>query len=522
MADERQEKVHPGRQYGVFILSHGRPDKQLTYTTLRREGYTGPIRIVCDDEDDTVPQYQKNFPGEVLVFNKVKEIARTETFYNKPYHKAVIYARGTLYDFSRQLGWTHFIMMDDDYYHIYFKWNHYYKEIGLTRFKGMEAQRLDELFDATFDLLACSPASTISFAQGGDTLGGSSGKAGVRYAGRKAMNSHFVEVSKPLTFRSFVNEDVNLYAEFPFNRFIFQTNRVSVDPAHTQQLKGGATDMYLAFGTYVKSFMSVIANPSAVKVQFMQNGKQQGRLHHLVKTKNAAPELLSGRWKKAEGDESAGLKESQEYIDRDIQNHYEEQYLEVHPNPPESWKTDPIDKTCKINSMRKPKAQTPKKTTTRKQTKKMDGDIPDPVVEDMMKGAVVVQAPKPASQPIHITSVFKVEGADGKPVQAPEPKIELPPEKQTKPPFEIIVDSLENIDPRALGKLMIELNDKVELTIVHGDIFADDVVVKLCSGLGFRLKQLYDASGILKREYAGKRKMTRCQAGERPVFEEIG
>lgn len=488
MVDERQEKVHPGRQYGVFILSHGRPDKQLTYATLRREGYTGPIRIVCDDEDDTVPQYEKNFPGEVLVFNKVKEIARTETFYNKPYHKAVIYARGTLYDFSRQLGWTHFIMMDDDYYHIYFKWNHYYKEVGLTRFKGMEAQRLDELFDATFDLLACSPASTISFAQGGDTLGGSSGKAGVKYAGRKAMNSHFVDVSKPLTFRSFVNEDVNLYAEFPFNRFIFQTNRVSVDPAHTQQLKGGATDMYLAFGTYVKSFMSVIANPSAVKVQFMQNGKQQGRLHHLVKTKNAAPELLSGRWKKAEGDESAGLKESQEYIDRDIQNHYEEQYLEVHPNPPESWKTDPIDKTCKVNSMRRPK--------TASSSKK----------KQQQPKVIEVQAPKPSdpAKPISIPSVFKVE-----------------PVAKKSDGYELIVDSLKEIDARTFGKLMMEMKKRVgSITVVHGDHDCEDVVVKLCSGLNVPWRPLRNDIGIEDR-WRGKNRLSRLQPGEKPSFVRI-
>lgn len=42
------------RIYGVFILSHGRPTKQKTYQMLRRDGYTGPIRIVCDDEDETV------------------------------------------------------------------------------------------------------------------------------------------------------------------------------------------------------------------------------------------------------------------------------------------------------------------------------------------------------------------------------------------------------------------------------------------------------------------------------------
>lgn len=465
--DARQAQVHPTRQYGVFILSHGRPDKQLTYTTLRREGYTGPIRIVCDDEDSTVEKYKKNFPGEVLVFNKLDAIAKTETFYNQPYHKAVIYARGTLYDYSKELGWTHFIMMDDDYYHIYFKWNHYYKEVGLTRFKGMEAQRLDELFDATFDLLACSPASTISYAQGGDTMGGSSGKAGTHFYSRKAMNSHFVDVSKPLQFRGFVNEDVNLYAEAPMNRFIFQSNRVSVDPAHTQQYGGGATDMYLAFGTYVKSFMSVICAPSAVKVKMLGP-----RIHHLVKTKNVAPVLISGRWKKADGDTDVGIKENQEYIDRDIKNNYAQMELEVHPNPPDGWEDDPIDKTCKVNSMRKPKDQSKKKG------KKV-------VVIDEMEV---------------------------------NPKYEQPSIKDTK---ELIIDDFSDIDLKSLAVLIVELKKKVDVRIVHGQYGSNDIVNILSSRLGIECIPLRDGSNNIIETYCGKNKIASFKSNEKPVFEMI-
>ena len=465
--DARQAQVHPTRQYGVFILSHGRPDKQLTYTTLRREGYTGPIRIVCDDEDSTVEKYKKNFPGEVLVFNKLDAIAKTETFYNQPYHKAVIYARGTLYDYSKELGWTHFIMMDDDYYHIYFKWNHYYKEVGLTRFKGMEAQRLDELFDATFDLLACSPASTISYAQGGDTMGGSSGKAGTHFYSRKAMNSHFVDVSKPLQFRGFVNEDVNLYAEAPMNRFIFQSNRVSVDPAHTQQYGGGATDMYLAFGTYVKSFMSVICAPSAVKVKMLGP-----RIHHLVKTKNVAPVLISGRWKKVDGDTDVGIKENQEYIDRDIKNNYAQMELEVHPNPPDGWEDDPIDKTCKVNSMRKPKDQSKKKGKK-------------------------------------VAVIDKIEV---------NPKYEQPSIKDTK---ELIIDDFSDIDLKSLAVLIVELKKKVDVRIVHGQYGSNDIVNVLSSRLGIECIPLRDGSNNIIETYCGKNKIVSLKPNEKPVFEMI-
>ena len=59
----------------AFILTHGRPDRVLTYDKLRKHGYTGKIYIVCDDEDKTLPEYRKRF-GDVLVFSKA-EIAKT-------------------------------------------------------------------------------------------------------------------------------------------------------------------------------------------------------------------------------------------------------------------------------------------------------------------------------------------------------------------------------------------------------------------------------------------------------------
>lgn len=72
-----------------------------------------------------------------------------------------------------------------------------------------------------FDLLEDTNADSISFAQGGDLLGGTTSGNGMNLIRRKIMNSHFVRVDRPLTFRGFINEDVNLYVERPYNRFYF-------------------------------------------------------------------------------------------------------------------------------------------------------------------------------------------------------------------------------------------------------------------------------------------------------------
>ena len=76
----------------AFILTHGRPDRVLTYEKLRKHGYTGKIYIVCDDEDKTLPEYRKRF-GDVLVFSK-SEIAKTfDEGDNFGDRRAIIYAR---------------------------------------------------------------------------------------------------------------------------------------------------------------------------------------------------------------------------------------------------------------------------------------------------------------------------------------------------------------------------------------------------------------------------------------------
>ncbi|MFQ7049208.1 MAG: hypothetical protein ACLRR1_11145 [Alistipes shahii] len=70
----------------AFILTHGRPDRVLTYEKLRKHGYTGKIYIVCDDEDKTLPEYRKRF-GDVLVFFQIgdrKDIRRGRQFRRPP------------------------------------------------------------------------------------------------------------------------------------------------------------------------------------------------------------------------------------------------------------------------------------------------------------------------------------------------------------------------------------------------------------------------------------------------------
>ena len=54
----------------VFILTHGRPDKVYTVNTLKKHGYTGPVYLVIDDEDNTSAKYYENYGDQVIMFSK--------------------------------------------------------------------------------------------------------------------------------------------------------------------------------------------------------------------------------------------------------------------------------------------------------------------------------------------------------------------------------------------------------------------------------------------------------------------
>lgn len=93
-----------------------------------------------------------------------------------------------------------------------------------------------------------------------------------------------------------------------------------------------------------------------------------------------------------------------------------------------------------------------------------------------------------------------------------------PPTKPTQKT--LIVDGLNEIDPRTFGQLMMKLHKMIpELVVVHGDETTGDVIVKLCQGLGVEWRPLRDLSGAVIGEYSGKTKLVHCQPGDKPRFE---
>lgn len=279
----------------AFILTHGRPDNVLTYDTLIKAGYTGPVVIVVDDTDKTLEGYKRKFGDKVYVFNK-REVAKTfDTADNFDDMRTIVYARNACFDIARELGYRYFVQLDDDYnwYCHRFDGEQYFES------RHVLIKSLDRVFGAMLDFLKATPTRTIAMAQGGDFIGGKQSSDAVLRLKRKAMNSFICDVERPIGFLGRINEDVNTYTRrASTGDLFFSFTQVFLHQKQTQANSGGMTDVYLSSGTYVKSFYTVMYHPSSVTVEMMKS-RSNPRLHHAVNWRNTTPKILSERHRKA-------------------------------------------------------------------------------------------------------------------------------------------------------------------------------------------------------------------------------
>lgn len=283
--------------FAIFILTHGRANNVDTIKTLKRQGYTGRIVLMVDDEDKQISEYKANFGKQVYVFPKKAAIAITDSGDNFDQRNSVVYARNYNFVVAEELGIKYFLQLDDDY--TGFRYTFDNDKNYITR--QINIKSLDVIIKAMLEFYIVSGAKTITMSQGGDFIGGEGSKVAKLHRegkfSRKVMNSFFCSTDRPFKFMGRINEDVNLYTENGIRGSLFITvPRIRLEQKQTQAGSGGLTDIYLDLGTYVKSFYSVMYAPSCVKINEM--GVTNRRLHHMVKWKHVSPMILSEDYKK--------------------------------------------------------------------------------------------------------------------------------------------------------------------------------------------------------------------------------
>jgi len=284
------------KSFCVFIISHGRPDKVVTIRTLEKCGYTGPLFIVCDNEDKTLEQYRKNYgTDKVLVFDKLHYASLVDSCDNFQNRRTTTHARNACFDLAKERGFDYFLVLDDDYtgfYHI---------KYGTKNTTDLKAQSFDSVARSMIKLAESDERlCSLCFLQTGDTIGGmdncNTWNRIFPFQKRKAMNSFFCKTSRRFWFFSRLNEDVNTYLGIGMRGGLFMTiPQMLLSQAQTQATAGGMSEAYLASGTYVKSFYTVMLYPAFAKVTHTQ---AMNRLHHKISWNNAVPKILDGCHKK--------------------------------------------------------------------------------------------------------------------------------------------------------------------------------------------------------------------------------
>lgn len=290
--EERQLEMKKMRDdFAVFILSHGRADNMLTIHTLDKCGYTGKYYIIIDNEDSMAQQYYDTFgKDKVIMFDKKAKAKETDVMDAQENRNIVLYARNSCHRIAKELGITYFLELDDDYTEFRMR----YDNNGV--FSTIYVTALDLIIDEMIEFLEVSGAMTVAFAQTGDFIGGMGSRVYKERLTRKAMNSFFCKVDRPFEFLGRINEDVNAYVSLGSRGNLFFTVAdMSLNQQDTQQNKGGLTEAYLEQGTYVKSFYTVICNPSCVKVAEMGCGHK--RIHHSIDWEHCVPKIISSDFK---------------------------------------------------------------------------------------------------------------------------------------------------------------------------------------------------------------------------------
>ena len=156
---------------------------------------------------------------------------------------------------------------------------------------------MDSVIDTVLEFLETSGAHTVAFSQIGDFIGGIGSRVYKARLSRKAMNSFFCKTDRKFDFVGRINEDVNTYVSLGSKGYLlFTIADMSLNQLGSQANSGGMTDLYLNLGTYVKSFYTIIGNPSCVKIADM--GCNHKRIHHLISWENAVPKIISDKFRK--------------------------------------------------------------------------------------------------------------------------------------------------------------------------------------------------------------------------------
>ena len=184
----------------IFILSNGRPDKVKTYDYLKAS-FSGDVYILCDDQDETLPDYKNKFGSKVIVFDKDEWVKKSDPMDNFNSKKSVLYARNAVFEIAAAMGYRYFAMADDDIKDLQFR----YEQDGKLLAKPVS--NLDKVIDYIVQLMNTTAISYFSFGTDKNFIGGVQNRNFQKKVIDKVYNFIICKSGQQHSYKGIMNED---------------------------------------------------------------------------------------------------------------------------------------------------------------------------------------------------------------------------------------------------------------------------------------------------------------------------
>lgn len=275
------------KRFAIFILTNGRPNHQYTLEFLRKS-FKGDVFLLCDNEDKTLKEYQKNYGEKVLVFDKNEWVSKSDPMDNFRSKNSVLYARNAVFQLAKDMGYEYFAMADDDITRLDFR----YEEDG--RLVGKQIEDFDKVVSSVLEAMDDTGTDYFYFGTDKIYIGGAANSQFQKKIIGKVYCFIFCRTEQQHFYKGIMNEDeINNLLSMSVGKLVKSLTVIQIQykPIGRDSV-GGNAETYEENGyySYVRNFYPVIAFP-VLKLKVCKKGFTFGcdRAHYTVQV---LPETL--------------------------------------------------------------------------------------------------------------------------------------------------------------------------------------------------------------------------------------
>ena len=278
----------------IYIISHGRPNNQKTYDLLRRCGYTGPIKVVVDNEDKTMLDYYKYLEhdtnADVYVFNKQSAIDTTDTGMLEPKRNFAVFARNAVEQDAIDTGYKYFWIFDDDLTSIRMRYvcNGSLKSLAIK-------YNLDKIFNLIEEYAESANIDTLSFGTANNYIGGKDSAFAESSKHRMCYNAFLRKTESPVEWSLNMCEDrITSLKYSTLGQIWMQLLCIQIDTMPLGgKVDGGNSDVYRTLSELTQVFFPIMTFPNCNKIRIYK-----GHYTNTYVEPYMCPKIISSTYRK--------------------------------------------------------------------------------------------------------------------------------------------------------------------------------------------------------------------------------